>query len=72
MVDAGHSLPTVRDILGHSSVAITGDFYSDPPDASARSAVDGWAGELGLWVCWSDPTAEPNQPEDRVGSLRFS
>jgi integrase len=48
MVDAGASLPTVRDILGHSSVAITGDIYSHPPEASARAAVDGWAGELGL------------------------
>lgn len=48
MVDAGYSLPTVRDILGHSSVAITGDIYSHPPKASARAAVDSWAQELGL------------------------
>jgi integrase len=48
MVDAGFSLPTVRDILGHSSVSITGDIYSHPPEASARAAVDNWAQELGL------------------------
>jgi integrase len=48
MVDAGASLPTVRDILGHSSVAITGDIYSHPPEASARAAVDSWAQQLGL------------------------
>jgi site-specific recombinase XerD len=30
MVDAGASLPPVRDILGHSSVAITADVYSHP------------------------------------------
>jgi integrase len=48
MVDAGFSLPTVRDILGHSSVQITGDIYSHPPEASARAAVDNWAQELGL------------------------
>lgn len=47
MVDAGHSLPVVRDILGHSSVAITGDVYSHVVEASARAAVDGWADQLG-------------------------
>lgn len=48
MVDAGASLPIVRDILGHSSVAITGDIYSHPPEASARAADDGWTQQLGI------------------------
>jgi hypothetical protein len=48
MVAAGHSLPTVRDILEHSSVSISGDIYSHPTEAAARAAVDGWAEELGL------------------------
>lgn len=48
MVAAGHSLPTVRDILGHSSVSITGDIYSHPTEAAARAAVDGWADQLGI------------------------
>lgn len=41
--NAGFSLPTVQDIRGHSSVAITGDIYSHPPEACARAAVDDWA-----------------------------
>lgn len=48
MVDARASLPTVRDILGHSSVAITGDLYSHPTEAAARAAVDSWANQLGI------------------------
>ena len=48
MVAAGASLPTVRDILGHWSVAITGDIYSHPTEAAARAAVDGWAEQLGI------------------------
>lgn len=48
MVEAGFSLPTVRDILGHSSVQITGDIYSHPSEAAARAAVDSWAEQLGM------------------------
>jgi integrase len=48
MVEAGHSLPTVRDILGHSSVQITGDIYSHPGSAASRAAVGDWTAELGL------------------------
>lgn len=48
MVDAGYSLPTVRDLLGHSSVSITGDIYTHPTEASARAAVDSWTEQLGM------------------------
>ncbi|MFM8857464.1 MAG: tyrosine-type recombinase/integrase [Actinomycetota bacterium] len=48
MVDAGASLPVVRDILGHSSVSITGDVYSHVIEASTRAAVDGWTEQLGM------------------------
>ncbi len=48
MVDAGYSLPTVRDLLGHSSVSITGDIYTHPTEAAARAAVDAWSEQLGM------------------------
>ena len=34
--------------LGHSSISITGDIYGHTSDETARSAVDGWSGALGL------------------------
>jgi len=37
----------VADLLGHSSIAITGDVYGHTSD-TARAAVDGLAGRLGL------------------------
>ena len=38
----------VADLLGHSSIAITGDVYGHTNDGTARAAVDGLAGRLGL------------------------
>jgi len=35
-------------MLGHSSIAITGDVYGHTADDTARAAVDGLAGRLGL------------------------
>jgi integrase len=37
----------VADLLGHSSIAITGDAYGHTSDDTARAAVDGLAGRLG-------------------------
>jgi integrase len=34
--------------LGHSSIAITGDVYGHTSDDTARAAIDGLAGRLGL------------------------
>jgi integrase len=31
-----------------SSIAITGDIYGHTGDGTARAAVDGWSGALGL------------------------
>jgi integrase len=35
-------------LRAHSSIAITGDVYGHTSDDTARSAVDGWSGALGL------------------------
>jgi integrase len=47
-LEAGVHIRQVSDLLGHSSVAITGDVYGHGSDQSARSAVDGLSGALGL------------------------
>jgi integrase len=39
-------------LLGHASVAITGDVYGHTSDDTARAAVTGLAGRLGL-LSWS-------------------
>jgi integrase len=38
----------VCDLLGHSSVAVTGDIYRHTSDTAASSAVDGLADQLGI------------------------
>jgi integrase len=47
-LDAGVHIKQVSDLLGHSSVAITGDCYGHGSDDGARRAVDGLAESLGL------------------------
>ena len=46
-LEAGVHIKAVADMLGHSSISITGDIY-DTSDDAARAAVDGWSGVLGL------------------------
>jgi integrase len=46
--EAGVHIKAVADLLGHSSIAITGDIYGHASDAATRSAVDGLAEALGL------------------------
>ena len=41
-------IKAVADLLGHSSVAITGDIYGHTTDDTALAAVDGLARQLGL------------------------
>ncbi len=41
-------IKAVADLLGHSSISITGDIYGHTSDDTARAAVDGWIGALGL------------------------
>jgi integrase len=47
-LESGVHIKAVADLLGHSSIAITGDVYGHVSDIAARSAVDGWSGALGL------------------------
>ena len=41
-------IKAVADLLGHSSIAITGDIYGHTTDDTARAAVDGLASQLGI------------------------
>lgn len=47
-LDGGVHIKAVADLLGHSSIAITGDIYGHGSDDTARAAVDGLANRLGL------------------------
>lgn len=47
-LEAGVHIKAVADLLGHSSIAITGDVYGHTSDDTARAAVDGLASQLGL------------------------
>ena len=40
-LEAGVHIKAVADLLGHSSVAVTGDVYGHTSDDTARAAVDG-------------------------------
>jgi integrase len=46
--EAGVHIKAVADLLGHSSIAVTGDIYGHTSDDTARAAVDGLIGTLGL------------------------
>lgn len=48
MLDAGTPLHVVSRVLGHSSVAITGDIYGHADDVRQRDAVDALGAALGL------------------------
>jgi len=41
-------IKAVADLLGHSSIAVTGDIYGHTSDDAARAAVDGLSTALGL------------------------
>jgi integrase len=47
-LEDGVHIKAVADLLGHSSVSITGDVYGHTSDDTARAAVDGLAKRLGL------------------------
>jgi hypothetical protein len=44
------SAQAVADLLGHSSIAITGDVSGHTSNDTARAAIDGLAGRLGLSI----------------------
>jgi integrase len=46
-LESGVHIKAVADLLGHSSIAITGDVYGHTSDDTARAAVDALAGRLG-------------------------
>lgn len=46
-LEAGVHIKAVADLLGHSSIAITGDVYGHTSDDTARAAVDALAGRWG-------------------------
>jgi integrase len=47
-LEAGVHIKAVADLLGHSSVAITGDIYGHTSDDTARAAVEGLSTALGI------------------------
>ena len=47
-LEAGVHIKAVADLLGHSSIAITGDMYGHTSDDTARAAIDTPAGR---WDC---------------------
>ena len=47
-LESGVHIKAVADLLGHSSIAITGDVYGHTSDGAARSAVEHLGGQLGL------------------------
>jgi integrase len=47
-MESGVHIKTVADLLGHSSISITGDVYGHPSDEIARAAVDGLSGVFGI------------------------
>jgi len=47
-LESGVHIKAVSDLLGHSSISITGDVYMHVSDDTARAAVDGLAARLGL------------------------
>lgn len=47
-LEAGVHIKAVADLLGHSSISVTGDLYGHTSDATARAAVAGLTGQLGL------------------------
>jgi integrase len=47
-LEAGVHIKAVADLLGHSSIAVTGDIYGHTSDETARSAIEGRSGALGL------------------------
>jgi integrase len=47
-LEAGVNIKAVADLLGHSSISNTGDILGHTSDDTARAAVDGLSGVLGL------------------------
>lgn len=46
--ESGVHIKAVAELLGHSSIAVTGDIYGHTSDATTRPAIDGLTSILGL------------------------
>ena len=49
-LESGVHIKAVADLLGHSSIAITGDIYGHTSDGGARAAVEGLTGRWGCLI----------------------
>ena len=47
-LESGTHIKAISDLLGHSSIAVTGDVYGHTSDDAARAAITGLAASLGL------------------------
>jgi integrase len=47
-LESGVHIKAVADLLGHSSISVTGDVYGHTSDDTARAAIDGLAVRLGF------------------------
>ena len=47
-LESGVHIKAVADLLGHSSISVTGDTYGHTSDTAARAAIDTLGGALGL------------------------
>ena len=47
-LESGVHIKAAADLVGHSSISITGDLYGHTSDDTARAAVDGW---VRRWDC---------------------
>lgn len=47
-LEGGVHIKAVADLLGHSSISITGDIYGHAEDSTARAAVDDLSRQLGM------------------------
>ena len=74
-LESGVHIKAVADLLGHSSIAITGDVYGHTSDDTARAAVDG-AGRparamtgVPAWQATSGKGATPSASVDLAARL---
>jgi integrase len=47
-LQSGVHIKAAADLMGHSSISITGDLYGHTSDDTARAAIDGLGIALGL------------------------
>jgi integrase len=47
-LESGVHIKAVSDLLGHSSISVTGDTYGHSSDSAARAAVEGFSDTLGI------------------------